>query len=454
MPPLPHLPQPGQHSDAVPPPVSTSPHLETREQSKYAPSEPYGSAAQAHPATAETGPRDATATPATPATPRATLRTNPRGSSRAPHPRDRQARTPWTAIIATAAATSLIVGGGTAAAFTAMGIGEPPQPAATSQSSDGGSSLAEGSGGDWTAVAATVANSVVAIQVAGSDAGGGSQGSGVVWDDAGHIVTNHHVVENAPEGRVSVLVDNQVFAGTVIGSDAPTDLAVVVLDNPPASLVPIARGDADALRVGDEVAAIGNPLGLSGSVTTGIVSALDRPIAAGSGANQAAAITNAIQTSAALNPGNSGGALMNRAGELVGINSAIATLNGSQSGNIGIGFAIPVDLTNHIVTQLIETGDVAHALLGTTNGDGTATLDGVETLGAQVRTVEPGGPAEQAGIQVGDVIIEADGETISSSRDLVGTVRGFSVGQEVVFKVIRDGTVHEITVTMGQSPNL
>ncbi|RRJ86337.1 PDZ domain-containing protein [Gulosibacter macacae] len=335
-----------------------------------------------------------------------------------------------------------------------MGIGEPPQPAATSQSSDGGSSLAEGSGGDWTAVAATVANSVVAIQVAGSDAGGGSQGSGVVWDDAGHIVTNHHVVENAPEGRVSVLVDNQVFAGTVIGSDAPTDLAVVVLDNQPASLVPLARGDADALRVGDEVAAIGNPLGLSGSVTTGIVSALDRPIATGSGANQAAAITNAIQTSAALNPGNSGGALVNRAGELVGINSAIATLNGSQSGNIGIGFAIPVDLTNHIVTQLIETGDVAHALLGTTNGDGTAILNGVETLGAQVRTVEPGGPAEQAGIQVGDVIIEADGETISSSRDLVGTVRGFSVGQEVVFKVIRDGTVHEITVTMGQSPNL
>ncbi len=195
---------------------------------------------------------------------------------------------------------------------------------------------------NWTATSAAVSPSVVAISVT-SDAGGG-QGSGVVIDREGHILTNNHVVTGAgssPKIEVT-LNDGRTYAATIAGTDASTDLAVITLSDPPKDLAPIALGDSDALKVGDPVMAVGNPLGLAGTVTTGIVSALDRPVSTGTdegGSDQQAppVVTNAIQTSAAINPGNSGGALVNAGGQLVGINSSIATLGssgGSQSGSI------------------------------------------------------------------------------------------------------------------------
>ena len=314
-------------------------------------------------------------------------------------------------------------------------------------------------GGDWSAVAESTAMSVVAIQVPGSaDSSRGSQGSGVVWDDQGRIVTNHHVVAGAPGGKVAVLVGTHVYPATVVGSDAPTDLAVVQLDTPVPGLLPLERADSTELAVGEEVAAIGNPLGLSGSVTTGIISAVDRPIATG-GTQQAPVITNAIQTSAALNPGNSGGALVDRSARLIGINSAIATVgsvpSGSgQSGNIGIGFAIPVNLAEHIAAQLIETGKAQHAYLGVLTSDATAEAQGAALLGAKVQSVVEGGPAADAGLREHDLIIAVDGRPISGSQHLVGTVRGLVVGETAQVTVVRDGAEQTIDVVLGVSPDL
>ncbi|MGO1165225.1 MAG: S1C family serine protease, partial [Janibacter sp.] len=212
---------------------------------------------------------------------------------------------------------------------------------------------------DWNAVTKEVAPSVVAIGVRGQSAGG--EGSGVVLDDEGHVVTNNHVVSGAGEGaKITVTLDDgATYAATVAGTDPSTDLAVITITDPPKDLHPISVGSSKGLTVGDPVMAVGNPLGLAGTVTTGIVSALDRPVATSSSEEEqqqspfapqqeksTPVVTAAIQTSAAVNPGNSGGALVDASGRLVGINSSIATLgggSGGQSGSIGIGFAIPVN---------------------------------------------------------------------------------------------------------------
>ncbi|NLT25591.1 MAG: PDZ domain-containing protein [Microbacteriaceae bacterium] len=350
--------------------------------------------------------------------------------------------------MATAAAVSLLFGAGGALLVGAL-------------TAPGGDAVETAPGavapGDWAAVAEATANSVVAIQVPSGENDRGSQGSGVVWDDQGRIVTNHHVVADAPGGRVSVLIGTHVYPATVVGSDPATDLAVLQLAAPAPGLVPLPRADAEALRVGDEVAAIGNPLGLSGSVTTGIVSALDRPISTGGTAAQPV-ITNAIQTSAALNPGNSGGALVDRSGLLIGINSAIATVGGGpgggQSGNIGIGFAIPVDLAERIAAQLIADGAVEHAYLGVVTTDATAEARGAERLGAEVVSVVEGGPSADAGLAEGDLIIAVDGDAITGSRHLVGTVRGLVVGETAQVTVVRDGEELVLDVVLGVSPDL
>lgn len=312
----------------------------------------------------------------------------------------------------------------------------------------------------WTSVATAVTPSVVSISV--ENAGGLSEGSGVVWDSEGRIVTNDHVVAGAADGgsvRVT-LADGHTFAATVTGTDPTTDLAVITLTDPPRGLVPLARGDSTALQVGDPVMAVGNPLGLSGTVTTGIVSALNRPVAA-SGPSQGqgglAQVTNAIQTSAPINPGNSGGALVDAQGRLVGINSSIATLGassgGTPSGNIGIGFAIPIAEADAIVTQLISTGSAQHAYLGISTRD-TTLQEGTSSLtGALVAGIVPGGPAEMAGLQDGDVITEINGEAVSSSQSLIGTVRALAVDQRVSLTVIRDGSPTTVEVTLAAAPS-
>jgi putative serine protease PepD len=311
---------------------------------------------------------------------------------------------------------------------------------------------------DWAAIAEGVSPSVVSIEVAGQT--GQGSGSGVVWDAEGRVVTNAHVVEGSAAVSV-VLADGRRYDAEVVGSDTSSDLAVLQLETTPDGLTPIRVGDDAALAVGDPVMAVGNPLGLSGTVTTGIVSALDRPVTTtGSGTGQGGApervVTNAIQTSAAINPGNSGGALVNGAGELVGINSSIAALPSagrSQAGSIGIGFAIPATKVTLIADQLIADGSAEHAFLGVALGDGEAEIDGATTSGAVVSEVEPGSPAELAALEAGDLIVAIDGEQVPSAIALVGQVRERAAGEETVLEVVRDGERVEVTATLATRPD-
>lgn len=314
---------------------------------------------------------------------------------------------------------------------------------------------------DWAATAAAVTPSVVSITARG--ASGEGQGSGVVIDTDGHILTNNHVVAGARELTVT-LADGATHAATIRGTDPATDLAVVTLTDPPDTLTPVALGDSSTIRIGDQVMAIGNPLGLAGTVTTGIVSALDRPVRTEgaaqtpspgnrSGAPTEPVVTNAIQTSAAINPGNSGGALVNVSGQLIGINSAIASLgSGGQSGNIGIGFAIPVNEARAVATQLIATGRVEHAYLGVTPVDGTAEEGTISRTGAQIREVGPSTPAAAAGIRVGDLVIAVGDKRIESADALIGTIRASRAEDQVTLTILRDGRRHEMTATLATRP--
>lgn len=306
---------------------------------------------------------------------------------------------------------------------------------------------------DWAAVAEAVTPSTVTIAVAGAT--GQGSGSGVVWDTEGHVVTNAHVVQGARQVQVS-LADGRTYPATVVGTDPSSDLAVLQLTGAPDDLPPIAVGDDRALQVGDPVLAVGSPLGLSGTVTSGIVSALDRPVTT-QGTDESLSgrgvpvVTNAIQTSAAINPGNSGGALVNAHGELVGINSSIASLSqagaGGQAGSIGIGFAIPAVKVSLIAEQLIETGTATHAFLGVGLVDGSATLDGALLTGAEIRQVEDGSPAAEAGLRTGDVVVAIDGEPVSGLTALIGQVRERAGGQQASLTVVRDGERQEVAVT-------
>ena len=209
---------------------------------------------------------------------------------------------------------------------------------------------------DWTAVANKVRESVVAIAVMSS--GGSGEGSGVVLDAAGHVLTNNHVVNGAQQIKVT-LADGRVYDATVVGTDPTTDLAVVAITNPPSDLTAATFGNSDDVAVGDAVMAVGNPLGLDSTVTTGIVSALDRPVSTGSTSSTELVVTNAIQVDAAINPGNSGGALATMDGKVVGVNTLIESPSGASA---GIGFAIPIDYAMSIADQLIKSGKAVHPL--------------------------------------------------------------------------------------------
>jgi putative serine protease PepD len=364
-------------------------------------------------------------------------------------------------MTAVALLAALLASGGTYAA-TQLDADSQSSSAASSSSSLGRGTdrgpvvQANPMNPNWTATAAAVAPSVVAITLdAGRQSG---QGSGVIIDDKGHILTNNHVVSGAGQGELTVtLHDGRTYRATITGTDPSTDLAVITLSDPPKDLTPIAFGDSEALKVGDPVMAVGNPLGLAGTVTTGIVSALNRPVTTSGedtgndpfGQSSEPVVTNAIQTSAAINPGNSGGALVNASGQLVGINSSIATLgSGSQSGNIGIGFAIPVNEAKAIATQLIDKGKAEHAFLGVTPRDGTATDGSSQRAGAEIASVSPGTPAAEAGLREGDLVIAVDGERIDSALSLVASIRERVVGDKVTLTVLRDGDQQQLTATL------
>ena len=315
---------------------------------------------------------------------------------------------------------------------------------------------------DWTATAAAIKDAVVAIKVEGSNKQG--QGSGVIIDAKGHIVTNNHVVSGAGQGaKLSVTIGDKTYSAKVVGTDPSTDLAVLKLENPPSNLTVASWGDSSKLKVGQPVMAVGNPLGLSDTVTTGIVSALNRPVTTqavndnsvddtnfNSQRDSDVVVTSAIQTNAAINPGNSGGALVDSSGALVGITSSIASLasNGSssgQSGNIGIGFAIPSAQVKSVVEQLIANGTVKHPQLGIRASNGTSGTQ----LGAKVEDVTQGSAAAQAGLQKGDLITAIDGTPVVGSESLVAQVRSYEVGKEVTLKVLRGSETLELKVTLG-----
>lgn len=300
-------------------------------------------------------------------------------------------------------------------------------------------------------IAARVVPSVVTIKVdAGAD--GAGTGSGFVIDGRGHILTNNHVVAaGANSGVIEVVLSNgETEDARIVGRDGSYDLAVLKIER--TDLTPLQLGPSDSVVVGDPVIAVGAPLGLEQTVTSGIVSALNRPVAPGAGAEDT--FINAIQTDAAINPGNSGGPLLDLSGKVIGVNSAIARVPGSgsaSSGNIGLGFAIPSDQARRTADQLIATGKATHPVIGvmldrTFSGDGAQ----VEDSGA---AVTPDGPADKAGVQPGDVIVSFEGKPIRTPDQLIVSIRALAVGETVTLTIERDGQQRELQMTLEAQPD-
>jgi putative serine protease PepD len=299
--------------------------------------------------------------------------------------------------------------------------------------------------GSIAQIAAKAVPSVVTIRIRSSD--GSGTGSGFVIDNSGHILTNNHVIASVASSSGSITVDlsdGTTMGATIVGRDASYDLAVLKAER--TDMTPLGFGRSADVVVGDGVIAVGAPLGLEATVTSGIVSAVDRPVAAGGG-DQASYI-NAIQTDAAINPGNSGGPLLDLNGKVIGVNSAIARVPGSTSdtgGNIGVGFAIPSDQAYKTAQQLISTGKAVHPVIG-------VSLDPqYDGSGAKIRDnggVVSGSPADAAGLQDGDVIVAFEGRRITSADQLVVAIRARSVGDTVRLTVERDGKEVDKSLTL------
>jgi putative serine protease PepD len=268
----------------------------------------------------------------------------------------------------------------------------------------------------------------------------GSTGSGFVIDEEGRIVTNQHVVGDA-ESVTVVFEDGEEASARVLGTDPSTDIALLQLEDPgDRDLEPLPLGSSDALEIGDTVVAIGSPFGLQGTLTAGIVSALDREIEA----PNRFTIDGAIQTDAALNSGNSGGPLLDSQGRVVGVNSQIQSENG---GNVGIGYAVPIDTVRGVVEQLEADGEVEHAYLGVSLSEAESGQEG-----AVVSEAVAGGPAEEAGLEDGDVIVEVDGEAVDTVSDVRAAVDAKQPGDEMVLEVRRNGDSERVTVELGERP--
>ncbi|MFR4358274.1 MAG: S1C family serine protease [Bifidobacterium adolescentis] len=356
-----------------------------------------------------------------------------------------------TAVVAALVSGALCLGVG----FTAITNGWVHVPTSSSlsdvKSNTSGSGSAKAKSGqavDWSAVAKEVSDSVVAIDVATGD--GEAKGSGVVISDKGYIATNNHVISGAQQIQVT-LASGAVYSAKVVGTDTTTDLAVIKLDNPPSDLKVAEFADSDNLAVGEAVMAIGNPLGYDDTATTGIVSALNRPVTVTDDDNNAI-VTNAVQIDAAINPGNSGGPTFNAAGQVIGINSSIASTASSSgtAGSIGIGFAIPSNLVKRVTNEIIDNGSVKHVVLGITIKSSSVEADGVTRGCAQVQAVTDGGPASKAGVKAGDSIVAFNGKAVNNNYSLLGYVRASAMGDKVKLTVVRGGNTMDLEVTLDQ----
>jgi putative serine protease PepD len=395
----------------------------------------------------------------------------------APPPGRRPSR--GTLVAAGAVAAAALVGGGVGAATTAALSGEPSETTTVVETGAAApeATPAAASGNDLSVseIYRAVSDGVVEITVTGRGGAGlpspfdeqgtpqtRGQGSGFVYDDEGRIVTNHHVVEGAESIEVT-LADGSSYDARLLGSDPSTDLALLQIDAPADELEPLALGDSDGLAVGEEVVAIGSPFGLDATVTSGIVSALDRRITAPNGF----AIENAIQTDAAINQGNSGGPLLNADAEVVGVNSQIETETG---GNVGIGFAVPSNTVRSVVADILEDGSVEHAFLGVSIETIPADVAGDlgEPAGVAVAEVRDGSPAEAAGLRAatgsqavdgvpyptgGDVITAVDGEAVTTADELQSQVAEHSPGDEIELTVVHGGDTRTVTVTLADRPD-
>ena len=394
-----------------------------------------------------------------PAAPPAAPAGRPRGRSR------------WVDMGVAALVAAVVAGGTTAGVMAADDASSATASTTTTSASGNGSSgnaaagtsrgpvaQAAGQPVDWTKVAKAVEPSVVAISTRSQFSG--SEGSGVVLDDKGHVLTNNHVVAGATQGGslTVTLSDGRTYQATIVGTDPSTDLAVIKMKGA-TDLQPATLGDSNAVAVGAPVMAVGNPLGLAGTVTTGIVSALDRPVTTSNESTDGAAaaaggtpvVTNAIQTDAAVNPGNSGGALVDATGRVIGVPSSIASLgssSGGQSGSIGLGFSIPINEAKSIADQLLAGGKAQHPFLGISLKDGAVAQGAAQRAAALIAQVQPGSPAATAGLKSGDAVLAVDGEAVNSSESLVAQIRQRSVGDSVRLTIVRGGQEQKVTAKL------
>jgi putative serine protease PepD len=383
-----------------------------------------------------------------------------------------------TPLVAVAVAAALV--GGVSGAGVATFMGNQNASTSTSNTIQGITINDSEEVSTVTAVAAKASPSVVTISVTGSE--GGGSGSGVILNAEGYVLTNNHVVtlDGASTDATITVQDNDgnIYPASIVGTDPTVDMAVIKIEGK-GTFVPIEWADSSNLNVGDLTIAMGAPLGLAGTVTTGIVSALNRSIqvassaapdssgsesGSGDGSNpfnfdfgqeqpqtqtRGSSISiPVIQTDAAINPGNSGGALLDSQGRLIGINVAIATAGGAEAGSIGVGFALPSNLAKRVSTELIKNQNASHGLLGAQVSD-AGSKDGSTAVGAYIEKAVSGGAAADAGIKAGDIVTKFNGVRITDANDLTAQVRTAAGGSEATVVIIRDGKQQNIKLTLG-----
>ncbi|MFD3732869.1 S1C family serine protease [Streptomyces sp. NPDC058632] len=359
-------------------------------------------------------------------------------------------------LIATVLLAALVAGGlGGGLGYTLAKNNDSNGSTTVSSSTSGGNVKRDP--GTVAGVAATALPSTVTIE-AESSSGEGGTGTGFVFDTQGHIVTNNHVVADAVDGgKVAVTFpDGKKYDAEVVGNAQGYDVAVIKLRNAPSNLKPLTLGDSDKVAVGDSTIAIGAPFGLSNTVTTGIISAKNRPVASSDGTGSQASYMSALQTDASINPGNSGGPLLDAQGNVIGINSAIqSTSNGGfgtgQSGSIGLGFAIPINQAKYVAQELIKTGKPVYAKIGASVSleEGTGGAKITEQGAGGSEAVDPDGPADQAGLRPGDVITKLDDRVIDSGPTLIGEIWTHKPGDEVTLTYERGGKEQTTELTLG-----
>ncbi|MFC5234722.1 S1C family serine protease [Pseudonocardia zijingensis] len=354
-----------------------------------------------------------------------------------PQPRKQRG---MAAIVATAVIAGLVGGGaGFGGAYAVLG----DRPGTSLTSAPAGTNSPGAAPGSVSAAAQTVLPSTVDIQARMGQ--GAAEGSGVIIGADGAILTNNHVVAGAQEITVT-LSDGSEHPATVVGTSPSYDIAVIRMQGA-TGLTPATLGDSSSLQVGQPVVAIGSPRGLTGTVTTGIVSAFNRTVTV-EGEGGQAVVYNGLQTDAPINQGNSGGPLVNLDGQVVGINSAIETAGGQNAGSIGLGFAIPIDQARRVAQEILDTGTATKPVLGVQGSIAARSDDG-----AQIAAVQPGSPAEAAGLQAGDVVTKVGDARVSDFADLMARVGAYAPGERVSLTIMNGGAERTVEVTLGSQPD-